>query len=132
MPRPRDGRKIKLSVTVRPYTRTLLEQMAAERRCSISQLFEDLVLDADGEDDYFRKQAAFHGFMAAAISAAVASKVLGPQATRELQERVAPTARRLYGRSPLRNFDVDNGLPEDTDDPRVWALFAAYGAEPPP
>ena len=131
MSRHREGKKIRICVTVRPYTRALLEQLAAQRRRSVSQVFEDLVVEADGAEEYFRKQAAFHGFMAAALSAAVASKVLGPEATRELQDRIAPTARRLYGRSPVRNFDVEHGLPDDADDPRVWALFQAYGVEPP-
>ena len=66
--------------------------------------------------------------MTAAVSAALATKVLGPEATRELQERAAATARRLYGRSPVRNFPVIDGLPGEQDDPRVWALFGAYGA----
>jgi hypothetical protein len=127
MSRPRQEKKIKLSVTVRPFTRTLLEQLAADRGLSVSQAVEDIVLEADGEAAYFRKQAAFHGFLAAALSAALAGRVLGPDATRELQERAAATARRLYGRSPARPFEVDQGFPEDSDDPRVWALFAAFG-----
>lgn len=129
MPRPRGPHKAHLSVSLSPAARARLEQMAAQDRRTLSQIVEDLVMQADRElDDYFRKQSAFHGFMAAAVSAALAQKVLGPDITRELQDRAARTARRLYGPSPVRNFQVDLGLPDEQDDPRVWALFAAYGA----
>lgn len=129
MPRPRGPHKSHLSVSLSPAARTRLEQMAAQDRRTLSQVVEDLVMQADRElDDYFRKQSAFHGFMAAALSAALASKALGPEVTRDLQERAAKTARRLYGRSPVRNFEVLDGLPDEQDDPRVWALFEAYGA----
>jgi hypothetical protein len=130
MPRPRGPEKINLCLSIRPVVRSRLEQMAAADRRTLSQVVEDLVLAADAsEDDYFRKQSAFHGFMAAAVSAALAHKLLGPEATRELQDRAATTARRLYGRSPVRNFEVEDGLPDEREDPRVWALFAAYGAD---
>lgn len=129
MPRPRGPYKVHLSINLSPVARTRLETLAAQDRRTLSQVVEDLVMQADGElDDYFRKQAAFHGFMAAAVSAALAHRVLGPEATRDLQDRAARTARRLYGRSPMRNFEVLDGLPDEEDDPRVWALFEAYGA----
>lgn len=128
MPRPRGPEKINLCLTVRPVVRVRLEQIAAAERRSLSAVVEDLVLAADDDlDAYFRKQSAFHGFMAAAVSAALAQKILGPDITRELQDRAATTARRLYGRSPVRNFEVEHGLPDEHDDPRVWALFEAYG-----
>lgn len=129
MPRARGPEKVHLSVSLSPAVRLRLEQMAAAERRSLSAIVEELVLFADQDlDDYFRKQGAFHGYMAAAVSAALAHKILGPEATRELQDRAATTARRLYGRSPVRNFEVEHGLPDELDDPRVWALFAAYGA----
>lgn len=135
MPRPRSGRKVKLCVTVQPFVRTRLEQMAHARGWSVSQTLEELILENEGLDEYFKKQAAFHGFMAAAVSAALAQKVLGREATMELQEWAAKTARRLYGRSPTRDFSEPDGwgfdFPDDGDDPRVWALFSAYGAPTP-
>jgi len=135
MPRPREPRKIKLCVTLKPSVRTTLAQMAAQKGRSVSQVFEDLVVENEGLEEYFHKQAAFHGFMAAAVSAALAHKVLGPQATMALQEQAAKTARRLYGRSPTRDFSPPPGWGfgfwEDDDDPRVWALFSAYGTPTP-
>lgn len=129
MPRPRGPHKATLCVSLTPAARARLDEMAAQDRRTLSQVVEDLVMQADEKlEEYFRKQAAFHGFMAAAVSAALAHKVLGPEGTRELQERAARTARRLYGRSPVRNFEVEDGLPDDQDDPRIWALFGAYGA----
>ena len=129
MPRARGTAKVRLVLSVTPEIRSLLEEMAAERRRSISVVVEDLVREADcGLEDYYRKQAAFHGFMAAAVSAALASRVLGVEATRGLQDQAAATARRLYGRSPIRNFDIEQGLATEEDDPRVRALFVAYGA----
>lgn len=111
MPRPRGPNKVHTSLNLSPAARIRLEEMAARDRRSLSQVVEDLVMQRDAElDDYFRKQGAFHGFMTAAVSAALATKVLGPEATRELQERAAATARRLYGRSPVRNFPVIYGV----------------------
>ena len=96
----------------------------------MSEVVEDLVLQADlGLEEYFRKQGAFQSFVGAAFSIAVAAKILGPEATAAIQQRASDTARRLYGRSPQRNFDVEYVGGSDADDMRLDALVVAFGAE---
>jgi hypothetical protein len=96
----------------------------------MSEIVEELLIEADeGLEEYFRKQGVFQSFVGAAVSIAIASQVLGPRATQELQERASATARRLYGRSPVRAFPVEDGHAEAGDDPRIRALFMAFGVE---
>lgn len=126
MPRPRGAKKVRVCVSISPQARALLEELARVRKRSMSDVVEELLIEADlGLEDYFRKQGAFQGFVGAAFSIAVAAKILGPESTALIQERASETARRLYGRSPRRSFDVDH--PGELDDPRLEALIEAFG-----
>ena len=129
MVRPAGPRKSKITLSLSTRARTILEEVAVDRRRTLSDVVEALLIEADdGREEYFRRQLAFQSFVAAAVSIATASKVLGPQATSEVQERASVTARRLYGRAPARPFEVEDGEGGDQDDARVRALFLAFGA----
>lgn len=130
MPRPRGTSKVRICISIRPQARAILEELASQHRRPMSEVVEDLLIQADeGREDYFRRQCAFQSFVGAAMSIAAASKLLGPQATGELQDRAEATARRLYGRSPVRAFEVGDGRADEDDDVRVRALLLAFGAE---
>jgi hypothetical protein len=92
-----------------------------------AQYLEGLIMQSTlVETDYFAQQAAVNSFVIAALVASIAAKQLGVTETVSLRDRGAALAAQLFGAPRRRPGEL--GTLADTDDPRVLALFEAFGA----
>ena len=127
MPATRNRGRARPSRGFRLSTEALakLERDAAARGLTPSQFLEHLVLESSlVETDYFAQQAAVSSFLAAALSAAVAAKILPVAEVVEIQNRGVQLAAQLFGEPRRRPGEV--GREPDDGDPRVRALFEAF------
>lgn len=115
-----------VGVRISPAARARLVEMAAERRVTQSEVIEALILDA-APGDYFWRQAALQSFIAASLSTLIASKVLSSEEAVAWRDRASKLAREVFGEAPRRRFDVPANV--DQDDPRIRALFDAFGVD---
>lgn len=120
--------KKNLTVMIRPEARAALEQLAAKKRMSLGEVVEHLVLEARADPaDYFRRQTALQGFLTAGLVTAMAKKVLGHEEASAFREVAAEMAAELFGPPPVRPFETAAVVTDP--DPRVLALFAAFGVD---
>lgn len=120
--------KVKLTVNVRPEVRDRLEALARQRRTTMGEYIEHLVMDAGTDPaDYFRRQTALQGFLTAGLVTAMAKKVLGQEEASAFREVAAEMAAELFGPPPVRPFETAAVVTDP--DPRVLALFAAFGVD---
>jgi len=76
--------------------------------------------------DYFAQQAAIQSFIAAGLIIGIAVKQVGPEKATELRRQAVQAAEGLFGPVRERPFGLDDRAPPE--DPRIAALFAAFGA----
>lgn len=119
--------KTNLTLSVHPEVRDRLEQLARDRRVSLSKVVEDLVDDAFvTEQHYWLRHAALHSFVGTAMLTALLQKSLGKEEAARLRSEVQRVSGTLFGGPPPRRSD--DAMPPEAD-PRIQALFAAYGLE---
>jgi hypothetical protein len=93
-----------------------------------AQYLEALIMQGTlVETDYFAQQAAVNSFVIAALVASLAARQLGVAETVSLRDRGAALAAQLFGAPRRRPGEL--GTLTETDDPRVLALFEAFGAQ---
>ena len=119
--------KIHVDITVRPETKAELRRQARERGMTMGEYVEHLVANADPDrQEYFLRQAAVQSFIAASLITVMAGHSLPGDQVLAYRDRAARIAREIFGEAPRRRFDVPRG--EEAYDPRIAALFDAYGA----
>ncbi|NEX91184.1 CopG family transcriptional regulator [Caulobacter sp. 17J65-9] len=113
-----------LNLSINTETRRRLDELAADRGVSMSQVVEDLIDEAWGsQEHYFLKQTAFQSFLGMALSIAVARKTLGPEVMADVRQQAADAAHKLFGAPPEKRY-ADH-TPQQND-PRIEALFRAF------
>lgn len=76
--------------------------------------------------DYFAQQAAIQSFVAAGLLVGVVAQQVGAEKAREIQRQAAEAADGLFGQVRGRPPAIGEAAPGD--DPRILALFEAFGA----
>jgi hypothetical protein len=104
-----------------------IERVSAALGMTQSDYLSMVVLESGQEHTaYFAQQAAVEAFVASGLVTALASKVLSAAEAAAIRDEGAQLAEELFGR-PLRRPE-EVGVQSGDGDPRVRALFAAFGA----
>jgi hypothetical protein len=114
-------------VRLSPAALAKLRDDAERKGLSVPQYLEALIMETDlSQTNYFAQQAAVCSMTALGVVVSMAAEVLTQGRAREVRNQAAARAARLFGEVQRRPSTVGEEAGED--DPRVLALFEAFGA----
>lgn len=93
----------------------------------IGTYVEMLIFDRGfSHTDYFAQQAAIQSFISTGLLVGVVAQVAGPEKVEGIRRQAVEAAAALFGQARERPPGIGSAAP--TEDPRIAALFAAFGA----
>jgi hypothetical protein len=95
-----------------------------------SDILEAIINEAWGTPaDYYAQHAAYQGFIAVAMTSMLLDDHFkgDPEGERKFRHDAARQAAAIFGKPPVRRFEVA-GADGEIQDPRLAAILAAYGA----
>jgi len=94
----------------------------------IGEYVEMLIFDRGvTHTDYYAQQAAVQSFITAGLIVAAVSKQVGAERAAEIRQQATKAADGLFGQVRKRPITIGEVAPDE--DPRILALFEAFGAD---
>ena len=122
-----DSPKMQFNLRISENANVRLRADASRLDMGLGQYLEMLIFERGiTHTDYFAQQAAIQSFVAAGLLVGVVSQQVGAERAREIQKQAIQAADGLFGQVRKRPPTIGEEAP--VEDPRIAALFAAFGA----
>lgn len=131
---PKPSRKLnkeRLNIRLSNGSAEFLRLYASKTGCTISELTEGIIGEYRAtQENYFIKSAAYFGFINAALTTMVVTRLFEPQnvltdSVDRIKLEISKEASRLFGEQPPAPFPDDCSW---SGDDRLWRLHQAFAA----